>query len=49
MIYKNDFRTRQAVDLASEQTFMKSAKMVDTYHSFVHFLILSSKHLAVPN
>ena len=29
-IYRNDFGIRQAVDLAGEQTFMKSAKIAGT-------------------
>ena len=48
-VFRNDFSMTQAVDLAGEQTFVKSAKTASIYYFLYIFLILPSKHLLVSN
>ena len=38
-VCRNDFGTRRAVDLAGEQTFMKSAKTAGSYYFCTFFKI----------
>lgn len=48
-ICRNDFGMRQAVDLVSKQTYMKSAKTASSYYFLYIFKILPSKPSVLSN